>query len=131
MIAEVHIYTDEELPGCSFYVTNNYRIAGNNSANENWNEEKTIELSFDISKMNYVVYPNPCNGIFSMLNANQNDDSGKQLEVTVFDLTGRKTSFQKFHSAPLLMDISPLSPGVYLLKINDGINSYFKKIIYQ
>jgi hypothetical protein len=88
---------------------------------------KEIVLSFEIAN-GYSISPNPNNGKFSIYAIGQNDN---KLEVTVLDLSGRQIAFQKFNQTPCTMDISSYEEGAYLLKIYDGNNTYFKKIIYE
>ena len=128
--SEVHIYTSDIFPECSDYDTShlNFRVANNNSSNSN--EEKNIELSFELQGDEYEILPNPNDGKFT-ISAIENNLLNVSLEITIFDLIGQKVQFQKFNAPPVNLNISYMARGVYLIKIYDGTNSYFKKIIYQ
>lgn len=84
------------------------------------------ENNFDKS---ISVYPNPNNGKFNISLKN----SIPKMEVEIYDVLGQKIYEASTHS-PLLIneiDFSSCSKGVYLIKINDGENTYTEKIVIQ
>ena len=77
----------------------------------------------DNSPNSFSIYPNPAKGQFV------NIDSGQAgiLQVTIFNILGNKV-LQKVISNKLL-DISSISRGIYLMKIDQNNTSVTKKLI--
>lgn len=83
------------------------------------------EFGFDV----FSVYPNPSNGNITIL-LNTFDD----VSVTVFDISGRsvyQNNFVNNASFKQELDLSSVSTGVYLLKVQAGSKSGTKKIIIK
>lgn len=85
----------------------------------------------DISKLNFSVYPNPNNGSFQVhLPQPQNE----QIQLRVLDMLGR-VLFEKSsnHQGYLIENIrlSNTPKGVYLVQVQDGVNTETKKIIIE
>lgn len=62
----------------------------------------------------FIIYPNPSNGVFYLYNKNSSHLS--QAQINVFDLAGRKVYSDKY--APQL-NLKSLHTGVYVLQIID------------
>ncbi|SDG88885.1 T9SS type A sorting domain-containing protein [Psychroflexus sediminis] len=78
--------------------------------------------SFDDSKFN--LYPNPVtNGILNI-----NTSGTSVLEVKLFNMLGQQVFTSKVVNP---IDVSDLSPGVYLAKIDLGSSSLTKKLIIK
>ncbi len=72
---------------------------------------QTISSVTDINKLSQFVYPNPS---FDRLYFSEKD---KPYDYYVFDLTGRKITEGVYDNDGI--DISPLSPGCYILQLAD------------
>jgi arabinogalactan endo-1,4-beta-galactosidase len=66
---------------------------------------------------NYIFYPNPSNDFLSMESLNNVINS-----IEIFDLKGQLIQLLKFDSTKILIDVSNLEGGIYMLKI-DGKQS--------
>ncbi len=92
--------------------------------------EKDVSGIVDISSSEVSVYPNPSTGIFTV----ELKSLEQQATISILDFSGRvleqeevsnMTNFKKS------FDLSDYSKGVYLLKINNGANSDYQKIVIQ
>lgn len=81
------------------------------------NDQQTVELS---------VYPNPTSGIVNLV-------SGRNIDnVNVYDVSGRLVkTVNKISSDKTVLDLSSLSSGTYILKIQTGKNVVTKKVIIK
>ena len=83
------------------------------------------QLTFE----NLIIYPNPA---VSNLNI-ENDEFFGDLEISIFDITGKKISsrFPRVDAKKHAIDVSNLSQGVYFLGIKEEKLSYRKKFIVK
>lgn len=72
------------------------------------------------------VFPNPVTG--NVLNITSK--SGKSITCRVFNVLGKTVLFKVITTREQL-DISALPPGVYVLKIKSGKETFSKKLIRQ
>jgi len=72
-----------------------------------------------------VLYPNPSNGIFNLSSNNF------VVEITVYDITGKKVYAQTGLSDNSLIDISFLQKGMYLAKISNENAEQIQKLIIK
>ncbi|MCL2131889.1 MAG: Ig-like domain-containing protein, partial [Lentimicrobiaceae bacterium] len=88
--------------------------------------------NYGLGIMNYLVYPNPTTGKFSVLSSQLSEMSS---EIEVFDVVGRKLLSHTpltSHSSPLIeIDISHLANGLYFLKIQTDSGTVTKKVVKQ
>ncbi len=79
----------------------------------------------------FSVYPNPCNGIFTIYSSNMN----KEDVLQVLDLSGNIVFSEKISvtgSKPALtMDLSSLTRGVYFIRIENNNGIKIQKLILQ
>lgn len=61
-----------------------------------------------------MVYPNPANNMVHLT-----WDSGKIIDIEVYDLLGRKHIQEKGNGGMKYLDISDLEPNIYFIKIDD------------
>jgi hypothetical protein len=76
------------------------------------------------------VYPNPGHGIF---NVDVSLLGNKSCTVKVFTMVGQEVfSQQRYANAGLIpVDLSTVSPGVYVLQVNNGTESFSKRIVIE
>ncbi|HET8839804.1 MAG TPA: zinc-dependent metalloprotease family protein [Flavobacteriaceae bacterium] len=85
----------------------------------------------DNSFENFTLWPNPNNGEFSVRFIS---NSNQQIEITVYDLRGRKVYAKNFNNPgqfDQLIKVKNLQSGLYLLKISDGKNEAIEKLMIQ
>jgi len=115
----VEIFADGE----SFYSTGEVGNFGDGQSYFNA-FKYTTNLSVDnFEKYDFTMYPNPTNGLLN-LSANQS------FEVKIFDLNGKLVFNDKLNESQQL-DLSHLSPGVYLTKISINKVTKTNKLIIK
>jgi hypothetical protein len=84
----------------------------------------TDEFTFD----NFVMYPNPSNGSLTMSFNTSND-----VNVNLYDIRGRDVLNKNFKAQGSTfnqtLNLSALSTGVYVVKVNSGSNTMFRKLV--
>lgn len=96
-----------------------------------------INGSTSVTKINTLenninIYPIPSNN--GTINIQFNLEEKQDLNVTIYDLTGKKLydrALNNIVNNTITLDISDLNNGIYLIKINNGFESYMKKITIQ
>ena len=84
----------------------------------------------DIENEIIKIYPNPCNGRFNIDFINIAHD--QRITLYVYSLTGEEILTKQIIVDGLLeLDLSYLGKGLYILKVNTGINSLFTKVIIK
>lgn len=92
--------------------------------------EKNEELLFkdkNLENYDYVtIYPNPSKGIFNIL-----IESSKQKirKVELFNSMGTRLRVSRNGNHHIVLDLTNLTDGVYFLRINDGENYFYEKLI--
>jgi len=71
------------------------------------------------------VFPNPSNGLF---NINVKSDN---WSFSLFDMSGKLISMENVSETTKQIDIQTLETGIYLMKIELGGSSVYKKVIKQ
>jgi hypothetical protein len=71
------------------------------------------------------MFPNPVNGDEVTIISNQN------LAVEVYDILGKKVKIQNISANQTKVNISGLSKGIYLVRLNSENGSITKKLIKQ
>ncbi len=80
---------------------------------------------------NFKLYPNPNQGDFIL---EFDSDSTQDIQISVFDLRGRKVLHQTFENTGKInqpIRLNTQSAGVYIVKIEDGIKNKTEKIIIR
>jgi len=103
-----------------------------------WNinvNQTGIDIKSDIDELNISVYPNPGIGI---LNLEFSSGSINDIKIEIIDITGKKIFEESIKSQPELklshsIDLSStgIQSGMYILKINNGVNNISRKIIIE
>ena len=93
-------------------------------------EEASLAVNdFDLLSQSISIYPNPSKNVFTI-----SWDSGSDIDIELFDLTGKKILSKKNivgRSSKYELDMSKFSKGFYFAKIKIGAGSVTKKIILQ
>ncbi|MCL2132321.1 MAG: T9SS type A sorting domain-containing protein, partial [Lentimicrobiaceae bacterium] len=87
--------------------------------------------NYELGSMNYVVYPNPTDGKFSVFGFQFSEMIG---EIEIYDVVGRKYDVGAKHILPnneIVIDISHLASGLYFLKIQTDNGTVMKKVVKQ
>lgn len=83
----------------------------------------------DNALTNFVMYPNPNNGTFTI---NFDAENTNPVEVSVFDLRGREIYTRSYANQSIFnesIDLGAIQSAVYLLKVKNGNRSVTKKIV--
>ncbi|MGJ8550249.1 endonuclease [Winogradskyella wichelsiae] len=96
-------------------------IWGGPDAQNRW-ENLSIE---DVSQNTIKMYPNPVNGNEVTILSN------KDIIAEVYDILGKKVKVQSISSNQSKLNISGLSQGVYLVKLNSENGTETKRLIKQ
>ncbi|MBN4070164.1 T9SS type A sorting domain-containing protein [Olleya sp. AH-315-F22] len=78
---------------------------------------------------NFIVYPNPNNGEFTV---KLNSNSGNNVKIVVYDIRGRRVFDSTYNDASNfneIINLGNVQSGIYLLNVSDGIRSTTKKIV--
>jgi hypothetical protein len=75
----------------------------------------------------FIIYPNPGNGVFKIEISDFPDN--KDMFLTAFDQFGKKVFYSVVQSEIMLLDLSFLSKGIYIVKIENAEKVKCKKII--
>jgi len=102
---------------------------GNNIFLDNINlSNRSLE---DFNPLVFEIFPNPSSGIFNLY---FEDFSIENFDLSIFDISGKlildkNYSFTNGISRMVSLNLSSLSKGIYLLKVNANNNSVVKRLI--
>ena len=90
---------------------------------------KPLVVNENIANKFIAVYPNPNSGTFYF----SLKDANSKVKAEIYNLSGQKVyEASNFEMQPQTeVNFVPQSKGIYLIKINDGENSYTEKIMVQ
>lgn len=80
------------------------------------------------SGVNFLIYPNPTNGI---LNVKIEDINATNKQISIFDVVGKKVYSQKIDNISEQINLSYLKSGVYFIKYEFNGKNEIKKFIIQ
>ena len=84
----------------------------------------TEDFTFD----SFVMYPNPSNGSLTIGFNTSND-----VNVNLYDIRGRSVLNKNFNASGSkfnqTLNLASLATGVYVVKINSGSNTMFRKLV--
>lgn len=89
---------------------------------------QTLVVSTNDSQLGdplYTLFPNPTQGSFSV-----DVPQGSQVEVEVFDLTGRLLLRDSFYEAPPVIDLQE-TPGIYVVRLTVDGNTHSQKLLVR
>ncbi len=99
---------------------------------EQWILHKLNSISVGIeeteSMLHFTLGPNPARDYLRIFFSHPSD---KLYTLYISDLTGRKVFIETMENADRFIDISRLSPGVYLVSLSDGIDVLNKELIVE
>lgn len=75
---------------------------------------------------NLLVYPNPSNGVFNINNTFSEDSY-----LDVFNQLGEKVMTRQMKNGDNLIDLTGMTPGIYILRINSPDHVFSRPIILQ
>ncbi len=81
----------------------------------------------EIEKASFLVYPNPASSELHI----QGLESLKGLNASLSDINGKTFRAIVLEDGMNKMDVSDLSPGVYLLKVSSDADEYQSKIVIE
>jgi PKD repeat protein len=87
-----------------------------------------IGIDEKISPVPFAVWPNPAHDFITIVNQLQNIE---RSEYSVFDLSGKKLLNGKFSGISASINISDLTPGIYILRINSPERVYSTKLVIR
>jgi endonuclease I len=96
-------------------------IWGGPEAENTWENLSTSAVATNQIKL----FPNPVNGNVVTIISNQD------LAVEVYDVLGKKVKSQAITSNQKTLNITGLSQGIYMVKLNSNTGSVIKKLIKQ
>jgi hypothetical protein len=82
----------------------------------------------DVARLSFAVYPNPSNGVF-VLHALR--PSSTFYAVTVFDIVGNSLRHFRWTGEKYLLDLGGSAKGVYIVRVSDGKEEVFRKLVVQ
>lgn len=89
---------------------------------------------FDINNLENQISIYPIPSTTGTVNVAFNLAEAKKIELSIIDITGKiieTKNLQKIQSETIVLDVSKLNNGIYLIKINDGLQFITKKIAIQ
>ena len=102
----------------SFIIMDELRIA------TTWSEASLTTQEFNTAA-NFSIYPNPTNTGFVNITTKANT----AVNVTVFDVLGKQVLSKTLNNN--ILDITSLTTGVYILKLNQNGTSTTKRLIVE
>jgi hypothetical protein len=131
--SETHIYCEAVFTHCPIE-TNNFQKVINATSNSSTKmtdfKRRNVELSFaPKTKFTFVdVKPNPNNGSF-IIELRSNEISSDELEIKVFDLTGKIVLHAFSQTAITAIELKNMPVGLYNLQIQAASKILNHKII--
>jgi hypothetical protein len=77
----------------------------------------------------FNIFPNPTYGIFNITLPKL--DETAEITIDVYDVLGKEIFVGKSIGNSLSVDITNKPEGLYIVKVNDGNDTFISKIIYQ
>jgi len=87
-----------------------------------FNNENTSSIKNEFSD-HYKIYPNPANDLLTVENLNQENS-----QIQIFDLIGNRILSQNMVKSHVNIDLSALTPGMYIITINGNLSDRLIKL---
>jgi len=88
-------------------------------------------IAEDLSKDGFAVFPNPSNGNFQL--KINNPQPAKKFDLGIYDAIGNKvyakSDIQQQYATNI--ELSDLPKGSYVIRLYDGTESYYRKIVVR
>jgi hypothetical protein len=81
----------------------------------------------EVQDQNLLIYPNPSDGLIYV---DCSSFSSNTL-IDVMDISGRRVKRIENATGIAVIDVTGMPPSIYLVKVSDGENSAFKKIVLR
>lgn len=81
----------------------------------------------ELNNVNFNIYPNPSNGLFTVEMAKVNND----VTVEVYDVIGRKVYNATITETLTNIDLSGVKAGIYYVSVNSGDNKEVSRIMIK
>ena len=85
----------------------------------------TISLGLEINEISFDLFPNPAIDNIKIKSHSQNN------RIRLFDITGNLLFSKKFYSDSFSLNISSLSSGIYILRLENDLGLKNKKLIIR
>ena len=120
--ASAYIFEDKAPLSISYYRLRQIDFDGKETLS------KVVSVS-QSQKGQIRISPNPASDKINIVLSN--NDPSVSTSITVYDLVGKQVLMQKTTADMLELDMSSLTKGTYLLKIDSNNSTYTEKIIRQ
>ena len=85
----------------------------------------TISLDLDINEISFDLFPNPAIDKIKIKSPSQNN------RIRLFDVSGNLLFSKKFYSDSFSLNISSLSSGIYIIRLENDLGLKNKKLIIR
>jgi hypothetical protein len=108
--------------------TLNYSYTDGNGCENNANSSITVDDCAGIAEIEsvYHVYPNPTSDYLMIEGIDK-----EEFEIHLFDLQGKNIDATTFQNDIHMIDVRNVSPGMYLLVINNNESKFTKTVVIQ
>ncbi len=88
-------------------------------------EITVTEVNVEVFESEILIYPNPVNDILHI----EHQNTGQSFVTTIFDITGKKVYEKRTKSKKETIDLSFLTSGIYIIKMEEKEKVSYSKII--
>ncbi len=85
--------------------------------------ENILSVTTNLMNVKFNIYPNPVQSVLHI-----KSDTFKNLEISIFDLLGKKVIYQKAYNGNISMDLHSLPSSNYFVKITSNDQNFYYKI---
>lgn len=118
----------------------NERVSEGNNFNESWEnfDQYFMGVCDESSRMSnnqseaITIYPNPSNGFINVSYTNENINTNTPTELSIYNATGSEVFSQSINNQPtnnININVSQLTKGSYIVKINKATEIYYEKLM--
>lgn len=114
---------------CNYLVLENTTVDINNNASgcDSESEVNTACSALSVSELEleFSIYPNPAEDVVFISSSSEKEIN----EVFIYNQAGKKVINEKYNGNGI--DISSLSPGIYILEVTSGHSKYREKLLVK